>query len=84
MNAHIVLSKLRDFNLGPRGLGKYRILLDFPTYLEKQQDFALSSKLFRVICCIKEHTVHPTNDQLFNNWVTLFGATIFALFYNHD
>jgi hypothetical protein len=83
MNTHTVLSKLRDFNLGPK-FGKYRITLDFSTYMRKQQECALSSKLFRVICCVVEHTVHPTNEQLLNNWVRLFGSTLFALFYRHD
>jgi len=81
MNTHIGLSKIRDFNLGPR-FGKYRTLLDMSSYMQKQQDCALS-KPFRAICCAIEHTTHPTNEQLLKSWVKLFGSTVFALFYRH-
>lgn len=83
MNTQKVISKVRRFNLGQR-FGRYRTQLDFQTYVEKQIEFATTSKIFRLICCVKEHTVHPTNEQLCNDWVKLFGSTIFALFYQHD
>jgi len=83
MNTRIVLSKIRDFNLGPR-FDEYRTPLDMPSYMQKQSDYALSSKSFRALCCVVEKTTHPTNEQLLNNWVKLFGATVFALFYRHD
>ena len=83
MNTRIELSKVRDFSLGPK-FDRYRTLLDMHSYMQKQYDYALSSRLFRAICCVAEHTTHPTNEQLLNNWVRLCGATVFALFYRHD
>jgi len=83
MNTHLALSKARDFNLGPK-FDRYRTPLDMRSYMQKQQDCALSSKFFRTVCCVVEHTTHPTNEQLLNNWVKLFGSTVFALFYRQD
>jgi hypothetical protein len=83
MDTHRALSKIRDFNLGPQ-FDRYRTLLDMHSYMQKQQDCALSSKPFRVLCCVVEHTTHPTNEQLLNNWVKLCCSTAFALFYRHN
>jgi hypothetical protein len=83
MNTRTALSKIRDFKLGPR-FDRYRTLIDMSSYMQKQQDYALSSKFLRAVCCVLERTTHPTNEQLLNNWVKVCGSTVFALFYRHD
>jgi len=82
MNTHIALSKIRGFNLGPR-FDKHRTQLDLTSYNNKQLGYA-KSKLFRTISSVVERKTHLTDDQLFNDWVKLGCATVFALFYKHD